>query len=347
MNVYAKGLNRLLDLGKTKGVIKANQLLEVVEKEDIDSEQLNSFYEECEELSIQIEEETVETNSIEVDSVYTDSVKAYLREIGKYQLLTKEQEIELGRLIREGNSKEAEKARKKLIECNLRLVVSIAKRYATNTILFMDAIQDGNEGLMKAVEKYDYRLGFKFSTYATWWIKQSISRAIADNSRIIRVPAAVHEQKQKIKKASSQFSAEFGREPSVEELAEFMGWPVDNIESILIATEEIVSLSTPIGEEEDSILGDFIPDSKSPSAEKIIEDISNKDLLAKAKNVLSDREWAVLSLRHGLYDGRIRTLDEIGTKYGLTRERVRQIETKALAKIRRKMKYYTSNFFDF
>lgn len=347
MNVYTGALNRLFDLGKSKGVIKASQLLEVVENEDIDSEQLNKFYEDCEELSIKIEDEVVDTSSIEFDSVYTDSVKTYLREIGKYPLLTREQEIELGRLIWEGNAEEAGKAREKLIECNLRLVVSIAKRYVTNTILFMDVIQEGNEGLIKAVKKYNYRLGFKFSTYATWWIKQSISRAIADTSRTIRVPAAVHEQKQRIKKASSLFSAKFGREPNIEELAEFMGWEEDDVKSVLLATEETFSLSTPIGEEEDSLLGDFIPDSKCPSAEKIIEGIAIKEFLKKAESVLLPREWEVLSLRYGLYDGRSHTLDEIGTKYGLTRERVRQIETKAIMKIKRKLRIHTSNFDDY
>ena len=347
MNVYAKGLNRLLDLGKTKGVIKTSQILEVAENEDIDAEQITNFYEECNSLSIRIEEDFANDEPIEADSIYTDSVKAYLKEIGQYPLLSKEEEKELARLIHEGNLRESSLAKKKLIESNLRLVVSIAKRYSTNSYQFMDAIQDGNEGLMKAVEKFDYTLGFKFSTYATWWIKQGISRAIADTSRVVRVPVATHEQKQKSKKASSRFSAEFGREPTMEELAGYLGWKEEDVQFILLATEDTVSLSTPIGEEEDSLLGDFIPDSKSPSADKIVEGIAISEFLGRAKSVLLPREWEVLCLRYGLSGGRSHTLDEIGKKYDLTRERVRQIETKAIMKIKRKLRIHTSNFDDF
>lgn len=351
MNVYNTELNRLIDLGKSKGVIKASQILEVVENQNLDVFTINSFYDECERLKIRIddefEENELEIGEVDSSSYVSDNVKSYLQQISQYPLLSIEEERELSKLIHEGSQVEAEKARKKMTECNLRLVVSIAKKYAnSSTVPLMDAIQDGNEGLMKAVEKFDYKLGFKFSTYAHWWIRQAIQRAIADTGRIIRVPNGVLEQKQKIKRAEAKFSAEFGREPTVEELAEYLGWSEEMVEDVLVATEDTVSLSHPIGEEEDSLLGDFIPDPKSPSSDDILEKMASTEFLEKAFSLLTPREVKVLKLRYGLIGGRSHTLEEIGNllEDDITRERVRQIETKALTKIRRKMRIHCSHF---
>ena len=351
MNVYNTELNRLIDLGKSKGVIKESQILAVVEKQNLDAYTISSFYDECEMLKIRIdddvEESEIEIGDIDTSAYASDAIKSYFRQIAQYPVLSSEEERELSRIIHEGSKGEAGKARKRLTECNLRLVVSIAKRYANNTtIQLMDVIQDGNEGLMKAVEKFDYTLGFKFSTYAHWWIRQSIQRAIADTGRTIRVPNGVLEQKQKIKRAESVFLAEFGREPTNEELAKYLGWSEDVIEGVLIATEEPVSLAHPIGEEEDSLLGDFIPDQKCPSEEDIIDKMASVDFLETAFSMLTPREAKVLKLRFGLIGGRRHTLEEVGKllEGDVTRERVRQIETKALAKVRRKMRIHCSHF---
>ncbi len=270
-----------------------------------------------------------------------DPVRMYLKEIGKVPLLSADEEIELALRMEAGD----EEAKKKLAEANLRLVVSIAKRYVGRGMLFLDLIQEGNLGLIKAVEKFDYRKGFKFSTYATWWIRQAITRAIADQARTIRIPVHMVETINKLIRVSRQLLQELGREPTPEEIAEEMNMPVERVREILKISQEPVSLETPIGEEEDSHLGDFIPDDNIPVPADAAAFTLLKEQLLEVLSTLTDREQKVLRLRFGLDDGRARTLEEVGKEFNVTRERIRQIEAKALRKLRhpsrsRKLKDY-------
>ena len=262
-----------------------------------------------------------------------DPVKMYLKEIGRVDLLTHEQEIELAKQILEGGQV-GEEAKKKLAAANLRLVVSIAKRYVGRGMLFLDLIQEGNMGLIKAVEKFDYTKGFKFSTYATWWIRQAITRAIADQARTIRIPVHMVETINKVKKVSSQLLHQNGREPSADEIAEVLSMPVDKVREIMRVAQEPVSLETPIGEEEDSHLGDFIPDDDAPAPADAASHTMLREQLMEVLDTLTPREEKVLRLRFGLEDGRSRTLEEVGKEFNVTRERIRQIEAKALRKLR-------------
>lgn len=262
-----------------------------------------------------------------------DPVRMYLKEIGKVPLLSAEEEIELAKLMEKGGS-EGERAKKKLAEANLRLVVSIAKRYVGRGMLFLDLIQEGNLGLIKAVEKFDYQKGYKFSTYATWWIRQAITRAIADQARTIRIPVHMVETINKLVRVQRQLLQELGREPSPEEISKEMNMPVERVREILKISQEPVSLETPIGEEEDSHLGDFIQDENVPVPADAAAFTLLKEQLVEVLDTLTDREQKVLRLRFGLDDGRARTLEEVGKEFNVTRERIRQIEAKALRKLR-------------
>ena len=291
-----------------------------------------------------------EDNDVEVEKIdlsvpdgvsIEDPVRMYLKEIGKVPLLTAEEEIELAKRMELGD----QEAKKHLAEANLRLVVSIAKRYVGRGMLFLDLIQEGNLGLIKAVEKFDYRKGYKFSTYATWWIRQAITRAIADQARTIRIPVHMVETINKLIRVSRQLLQELGREPTPEEIAEEMNMPVDRVREILKISQEPVSLETPIGEEEDSHLGDFIQDDNVPVPADAAAFTLLKEQLVEVLSTLTDREQKVLRLRFGLDDGRARTLEEVGKEFNVTRERIRQIEAKALRKLRhpsrsRKLKDY-------
>ena len=269
------------------------------------------------------------TKGIAVD----DPVRMYLKEIGKVPLLTAEEEVELAKKMAEGGE-EGEEAKKRLCEANLRLVVSIAKRYVGRGMLFLDLIQEGNLGLIKAVDKFDYTKGYKFSTYATWWIRQAITRSIADQARTIRIPVHMVETINKLIRVSRQLLQELGREPSPEEIADEMGLSVDKVREIQKVAQEPVSLETPIGEEEDSHLGDFIPDEDVPQPVEAAAFSMLKEQLVEVLDTLTDREQKVLKLRFGLEDGRARTLEEVGKEFEVTRDRIRQIEAKALRKLR-------------
>ena len=291
------------------------------------------------------DEEEVELDKIDLSVPegvsIEDPVRMYLKEIRKVSLLSADEEIELAKRMEKGD----EAAKKRLAEANLRLVVSIAKRYVGRGMLFLDLIQEGNLGLIKAVEKFDYRKGYKFSTYATWWIRQAITRAIADQARTIRIPVHMVETINKLIRVSRQLLQELGREPTPEEIAEEMDMPVDRVREILKISQEPVSLETPIGEEEDSHLGDFIQDDNVPVPADAAAFTLLKEQLVEVLSTLTDREQKVLRLRFGLDDGRARTLEEVGKEFNVTRERIRQIEAKALRKLRhpsrsRKLKDY-------
>ena len=291
------------------------------------------------------DEEEVELDKIDLSVPegvsIEDPVRMYLKEIGKVSLLSADEEIELAKRMEKGD----EAAKKRLAEANLRLVVSIAKRYVGRGMLFLDLIQEGNLGLIKAVEKFDYRKGYKFSTYATWWIRQAITRAIADQARTIRIPVHMVETINKLIRVSRQLLQELGREPTPEEIAEEMDMPVDRVREILKISQEPVSLETPIGEEEDSHLGDFIQDDNVPVPADAAAFTLLKEQMVEVLSTLTDREQKVLRLRFGLDDGRARTLEEVGKEFNVTRERIRQIEAKALRKLRhpsrsRKLKDY-------
>jgi len=299
-------------------------ILRITEEEDI----------EVEEEMILSGEEDVDVENIDLsvpDGVsIEDPVRMYLKEIGKVPLLSAEEEIELAKRMELGD----QEAKKRLAEANLRLVVSIAKRYVGRGMLFLDLIQEGNLGLIKAVEKFDYRKGYKFSTYATWWIRQAITRAIADQARTIRIPVHMVETINKLIRVSRQLLQELGREPSPEEIAVEMGIPVDRVREILKISQEPVSLETPIGEEEDSHLGDFIQDDNVPVPADAAASTLLKEQLGEVLDTLTEREKKVLTLRFGLEDGHARTLEEVGKEFDVTRERIRQIEAKALRKLR-------------
>lgn len=309
-------------------------VLRITEDDDIDDEEI-----------ILSEEDEVDVENIDLsvpDGIsIEDPVRMYLKEIGKVPLLSAEEEIELAKRMELGD----QEAKKRLAEANLRLVVSIAKRYVGRGMLFLDLIQEGNLGLIKAVEKFDYRKGYKFSTYATWWIRQAITRAIADQARTIRIPVHMVETINKLIRVSRQLLQELGREPSPDEIAEEMNMPVERVREILKISQEPVSLETPIGEEEDSHLGDFIQDDNVPVPADAAAFTLLKEQLVEVLGTLTEREQKVLRLRFGLDDGRARTLEEVGKEFNVTRERIRQIEAKALRKLRhpsrsRKLKDY-------
>ena len=337
----------LMEQGKAKGKLTTKEITDALEELDFDAEQMDKLYDSLEGLNIEIiedynPEEDVdftkdESLNLELEAALAsegvnidDPVKVYLKEIGRVPLLSAEEEIELATRMNEGDAY----ARKRLSEANLRLVVSIAKRYVGRGMQFLDLIQEGNLGLIKAVEKFDYTKGFKFSTYATWWIRQAITRAIADQARTIRIPVHMVETINKVKKVSSQLLHKNGHDPSAEEIAEVLDMPVDKVREIMRAAQEPVSLETPIGEEEDSHLGDFIPDDDAPAPADAASHTLLKEQLSEVLGTLTEREEKVLRLRFGLEDGRSRTLEEVGKEFDVTRERIRQIEAKALRKLR-------------
>ena len=340
----------LLEMGKAKGQLTTKEILDALGELDFEPEQIEKFYDTLESQGVEIVEDfgdialddieftqeengededlesSLSTEGIEID----DPVKVYLKEIGRVPLLSPEEEIELAIRIIDGD----EVAKKRLSEANLRLVVSIAKRYLGRGMQFLDLIQEGNLGLIKAVEKFDYTKGFKFSTYATWWIRQAITRAIADQARTIRIPVHMVETINKVKKVSSQLLHTNGHEPTADEISDELDMPVDKVREIMRVAQEPVSLETPIGEEEDSHLGDFIPDDDAPAPADAASHTLLKEQLAEVLDTLTPREEKVLRLRFGLEDGRSRTLEEVGKEFNVTRERIRQIEAKALRKLR-------------
>ena len=319
---------------KMKGSISTTALCEIVEKVDITPEQLDYVYKALKDASIQVVDESERDRELFEQALsdvgLDDPVKMYLKDIGQVPLLTTDEELELAQKMSEGQ----EAAKKRLSEANLRLVVSIAKRYVGRGMLFLDLIQEGNLGLMKAVEKFDYQKGFKFSTYATWWIRQSITRAIADQARTIRIPVHMVETIHRLVREQRILLQELGREPTLEELAERMGVSIERVSEIQKIAQDPVSLETPIGEEEDSHLGDFIEDDKTPTASDSVASTMLKEQIARVLDTLTPREEKVLRLRYGIDDGRPRTLEEVGKEFNVTRERIRQIEAKALRKLR-------------
>lgn len=357
-------VKELIALGKKKkSILELQEINDFFSDMELDSEQMDKVFEALEASNIDVlrigegdeddddieimltEEDEVDMEKIDLsvpDGIsIEDPVRMYLKEIGKVPLLSAEEEIELARRMEEGD----EDAKKRLAEANLRLVVSIAKRYVGRGMLFLDLIQEGNLGLIKAVEKFDYNKGFKFSTYATWWIRQAITRAIADQARTIRIPVHMVETINKLIRVSRQLLQELGREPSPEEIAAEMNMPVERVREILKISQEPVSLETPIGEEEDSHLGDFIQDDNVPVPADAAAFTLLKEQLEEVLGTLTEREQKVLTLRFGLEDGRARTLEEVGKEFNVTRERIRQIEAKALRKLRhpsrsRKLKDY-------
>ncbi len=366
-------LNELIELGKKKkNVLELNEIADFLSEANLDDEQLSHVMDVLAQHEIDIlsmsdtdedvdddpmddldEDSELEDEEVDLDNIegfipegvsLEDPVRMYLKEIGKVPLLSADEEIELAQLMEEGGEA-GEEAKKKLAEANLRLVVSIAKRYVGRGMLFLDLIQEGNLGLIKAVEKFDYHKGYKFSTYATWWIRQAITRAIADQARTIRIPVHMVETINKLIRVSRQLLQELGREPTPEEIAAAMGMPVERVREILKISQEPVSLETPIGEEEDSHLGDFIQDDNVPVPADAAAFTLLKEQLVEVLGTLTEREQKVLRLRFGLDDGRARTLEEVGKEFNVTRERIRQIEAKALRKLRhpsrsRKLKDY-------
>ena len=335
-------LKELLESGKQKGRLTTKEISDALEELDYDVEQVDKLYDTFEAYNIEIVEDdggesiapasneelesVLNTDGISID----DPVKVYLKEIGRVPLLSAEEEVELAIKMSQGDVA----AKKRLSEANLRLVVSIAKRYVGRGMQFLDLIQEGNLGLIKAVEKFDHTKGFKFSTYATWWIRQAITRAIADQARTIRIPVHMVETINKVKKVNSQLLHENGHEPTNEQIAEKLEMPVEKVREIMRVAQEPVSLETPIGEEEDSHLGDCLPDEDAPAPSDVASHTMLKEQLAEVLSTLTPREEKVLRLRFGLEDGRSRTLEEVGKEFNVTRERIRQIEAKALRKLR-------------
>ena len=349
-------LNDLITKGKLTHRLSAKEVGEVLEELNLDNSEMDKFYEQLDTHGITLTGENIlvslddlapessELDNIEeithedianteamVDTFSTDDpVRMYLKEIGKIPLLTPEEEMQLAMQMAEGS----EEAKRRMTEANLRLVVSIAKRYVGRGLLFLDLIQEGNLGLIKAVEKFDYTKGYKFSTYATWWIRQAITRAIADQARTIRIPVHMVETINKVIRVSRQLLQELNHEPSPEEIAKEMQMPVEKVRDILKIAQEPVSLETPIGEEEDSHLGDFIPDEDASEPSEAASFSLLREQLMDVLDTLTGREKKVLELRFGLADGRTRTLEEVGKEFNVTRERIRQIEAKALRKLR-------------
>ena len=345
-------LHDLLEFGKKNGKITMKEINHAIDALELDADQQDKFYAALEKMGVEIaveedamEDDLPDENFADVEEVteeeineaivvdglaIDDPVRMYLKEIGKVDLLSPEEEIELAKRMLEGD----ENAKKRLAEANLRLVVSIAKRYVGRGMQFLDLIQEGNLGLIKAVEKFDYTKGYKFSTYATWWIRQAITRAIADQARTIRIPVHMVETINKTIRVSRQLLQELGHDPSAEEIAEEMDMPVDKVRDILKIAQEPVSLETPIGEEEDSHLGDFIPDEAASEPSEAASFSLLREQLEEVLDTLAPREKKVLELRFGIVDGRTRTLEEVGKEFNVTRERIRQIEAKALRKLR-------------
>lgn len=353
-------LNTLLEKAKqTKNKLTYSAVADVLEATDLDKNQMDDIYEALMSKDIEIVSETEpddfdillnddveltedpdlimdEPQDVDLEATLPkgiavdDPVRMYLKEIGKVPLLSADEEIELAKRMEQGD----EEAKKRLCEANLRLVVSIAKRYVGRGMLFLDLIQEGNLGLIKAVDKFDYTKGYKFSTYATWWIRQAITRSIADQARTIRIPVHMVETINKVKKVSSQLLHQNGHEPSADEIAAVIDMPVDKVREIMRVAQEPVSLETPIGEEEDSHLGDFIPDDDAPAPVDAASHTLLREQLSEVLSTLTPREEKVLCLRFGLVDGRSRTLEEVGKEFKVTRERIRQIEAKALRKLR-------------
>ena len=335
-------LKELLEHGKQKGQLTTKEINDALEELDFDVERVEKLYDTLESMNVEIVEdftdegieelknEDLESSLASEGISIDDPVKVYLKEIGRVPLLTPEEEIDLATRMEQGH----EEARKRLAEANLRLVVSIAKRYVGRGMQFLDLIQEGNLGLIKAVEKFDHTKGFKFSTYATWWIRQAITRAIADQARTIRIPVHMVETINKVKKVTSQLLHKNGHDPSADEIAAELDMPVDKVREIMRVAQEPVSLETPIGEEEDSHLGDFIPDDDAPAPAEAASHTLLKEQLSDVLSTLTPREEKVLRLRFGLEDGRSRTLEEVGKEFNVTRERIRQIEAKALRKLR-------------
>ena len=352
-------LSALVEEGKRRGSLSPKELLDVLEDMHLEQEQIDRFYDilenfnidtsegddagylppddvvpEIEELqeieTMAAEEELIDPDALADNFSVDDPVKMYLKEIGKVSLLSAEAEVDLAILMSQGDKE----AKRKMAEANLRLVVSVAKRYVGRGMLFLDLIQEGNLGLIKAVEKFDYTKGYKFSTYATWWIRQAITRAIADQARTIRIPVHMVETINKVMRISRQLLQELGHDPTPEEIAADMGMPVEKVREILKIAQEPVSLETPIGEEEDSHLGDFIPDEDASEPAEAASFALLKEQLSEVLGTLTPREEKVLRLRFGIEDGRTRTLEEVGKEFNVTRERIRQIEAKALRKLR-------------
>ena len=354
----AEKLNALIEKGKKAGKLTSKELMDTLDDLKLEPDELDKFYDKLEDLGIdtagedilppldddalpaleelqEIEEVTEEEIAADTDALADtfstdDPVRMYLKEIGKVPLLTPEEEQDLARRMADGD----EEAKRRMAEANLRLVVSIAKRYVGRGMLFLDLIQEGNLGLIKAVDKFDYTKGYKFSTYATWWIRQAITRAIADQARTIRIPVHMVETINKVIRVSRQLLQELGHDPSAEEIAAEMNMPVDKVRDILKIAQEPVSLETPIGEEEDSHLGDFIPDEDASEPSEAASFSLLKEQLMSVLDTLTPREKKVLELRFGIVDGRTRTLEEVGKEFNVTRERIRQIEAKALRKLR-------------
>lgn len=337
----------LLEKGKKNGMLSYKEVVAELSSVEVSPDEVEIFLDEIEQNKIELTEEDMEKELEEMgDDEITkeeledlsvpegisidDHVKMYLKEIGKVDLLTADEETELARKMADGD----EDAKKRLAEANLRLVVSIAKRYVGRGMMFLDLIQEGNLGLIRAVDKFDYTKGYKFSTYATWWIRQAITRAIADQARTIRIPVHMVETINKLVRVSRQLVQELGREPTPEELSEGLNMSVEKVREISKISQEPVSLETPIGEEEDSHLGDFIPDDDAPAPSEAASFVLLKEQLGEVLRTLTPREAKVLSLRFGLEDGRQRTLEEVGKEFDVTRERIRQIEAKALRKLR-------------
>lgn len=342
-------VTELIEKGKKRGVLTYNEIMDSLQGADLTPEQIDDIYEKLAGLGIEVVPEVPEIEPIDTDTVeepptedvevdltvpegvgIDDPVRMYLKEIGRVPLLTPEEEVELAKRMELGD----EGAKRRLAEANLRLVVSIAKRYVGRGMLFLDLIQEGNLGLIKAVEKFDYRKGYKFSTYATWWIRQAITRAIADQARTIRIPVHMVETINKLVRVQRQLLQELGREPNPEEIAKEMNISEEKVREIQKIAQEPVSLETPIGEEEDSHLGDFIEDHEARAPAEEASFTLLREQLDEVLKTLTEREQRVLRLRFGLDDGRARTLEEVGQKFGVTRERIRQIEAKTLRKLR-------------
>ncbi len=343
-----KRLDDLYEYGKKKGTLTYKEIMERLMDLYIEPDQLDKVLENLEALGVTVinendpqpaqssEDTPIDTINLSVpDGVSSDDpVRLYLKEIGKYPLLTTEEEIALAKQIAEGTPEEQAAAKKKLSEANLRLVVSIAKRYGGRGMQFLDLIQEGNLGLIKAAEKFDYTKGYKFSTYATWWVRQAITRAIADQARTIRIPVHMVETINKLIRVNRQLAQELGRDPTPAEIAKEMGISESKVREIIKIAQEPVSLETPIGEEEDSHLGDFIEDENAPAPAEVASNAMMREQLQEVLHTLTPREEKVIRLRFGLEDGQAHTLEEVGKEFNVTRERIRQIEAKALRKIR-------------
>ena len=354
INEKVKDLDALIAKSK-EGKLSTSEINEAVEEMELDNESLDKLYDELEDSGIPLPDDISNVEMLEIESeveafgtsenmerileqeglAIDDPVRMYLKEIGRVPLLTADRERELAEIMSGETPEEVKTAAKKeLVEANLRLVVSIAKRYVGKGMFFLDLIQEGNLGLMKAVDKFDYSRGYKFSTYATWWIRQAITRAIADQARTIRIPVHMVETIHKVSRYSRQMLQELGREATADEIGEKMGMSAEKVREIMKIAQDPVSLETPIGEEEDSHLGDFIPDEETPAPSDAAATTILREVIEKELHTLTPREEHVIKLRFGLYDGRTRTLEEVGKEFDITRERIRQIEAKALRKLR-------------